>query len=160
MGDCNHLLNLKSNKMARQVVSQNDLLKIRSLEVPDAQSAGISSNKPDVYIDRLLKYIPTEIVAVFILVQGLVLKLDQDSDPVKPILWGLFLLFAVLTPLYLWRILKVKKITQLVISLVAFVVWVFALGGPFTTLGWYDPLYGEILLPVFTLVIALIVAEK
>ena len=111
-------------------------------------------------MDRLLKYIPAEIVTVFILVQGLVMQMDHDSDPFKPVLWGLFLLFVLLTPLYLWRILKVKKITQLVISLVAFVVWVFALGGPFTTLSWYDPLYGEILLPVFTLVIALIVAEK
>ena len=161
MGDRNHILNLKSNKMARQVVSQNDLLKIRSLDqVPDDQSAVVSQNDPDDYIDRLLKYIPTEIVAVFILVQGFVMKLDHASDPFKPILWGVFLLFAVLTPLYLWRILKVKKIIQLVISLVAFVVWVFALGGPFTTLGWYDPLYGQILLPIFTIVIALVVVEK
>ncbi len=138
--------------MARQVVSQNDLLKI--------QSTRASSTKSDGYIDRLLKYIPTEIVAVFLLVQGLVMKMDHASDPFKPMLWGVFLLFAVFTPLYLWRILKVMKITQLVISLVAFVVWVFALGGPFTTLGWYDLLYGEILLPIFTIVIALVVAEK
>lgn len=142
--------------MARQVVSQSDLKIVRSLDQP----VGSSTTKADGYLERLLKYIPAEIVAVFILVQGLVEQMDHDSDPFKPILWGVFLVFAILTPLYLWRIQKVTKITQLVISLVAFVVWVFALGGPFTTLEWYVPIYGEILLPIFTLVIAIVVAEK
>ncbi len=152
--------------MARQVVSQNDLKTLRSLDqVPDVQPADdqpvvSSTTKADGYLDRLLKYIPAEIVTVYILVQGLVMQLDHDSDPFIPILWGVFLVFSLLTPLYLWRIQKVTKITQLVISLVAFAVWVFALGGPFTTFGWYDPIYGEILLPVFTLVIAIVIAEK
>jgi len=39
------------------------------------------------------------------------------------------------------------------------VVWVFALGGPFALCGWYNPVYGSILLPVFTLLVAIWEAE-
>ena len=147
--------------MARQVISQKEVSVMQSLDRdPGVQPATPPAVEADAFVDRLLKYIPAEIVAVFILVQGLIMQMDPDTDSYKPIFWGVFLLFAVLTPLYLWRLQNVKKITQLVISLVAFVVWVFALGGPFTTLVWYDPLYGEILLPIFTIIIAIVVAEK
>ena len=147
--------------MARQVITSNDLIRIRTLDQQsDKPSNGTPEAKADRYMDRLLKYIPAEIVAVFILVNGLVEKLDHNAAEYLPILWGVFILFSVLTPLYLLRIQKVKKIVQLLISLVSFLVWVFALGGPFLTLGWYNPIYGEILLPVFTIIIALVVAEK
>ena len=147
--------------MARQVITSNDLTRIRTLDQQsDKSSNGTPEAKADRYMDRLLKYIPAEIVAVFILVNGLVEKLDHNAAEYLPILWGVFILFSVLTPLYLLRIQKVKKIVQLLISLVSFLVWVFALGGPFLTLGWYNPIYGEILLPVFTIIIALVVAEK
>ena len=44
---------------------------------------------------------------------------------------------------------KVLKLQQHIISFLSFVVWVFALGGPFLLFSWYNPLYGEILLPVY-----------
>jgi hypothetical protein len=60
-----------------------------------------------------------------------------------------------MTPLYLFFVQKVKKAKQLILSTLSFAVWVFALGGPFTLLSWYDPLYGALLLPVFTFTISL-----
>jgi hypothetical protein len=51
------------------------------------------------------------------------------------------------------------KLQQHVISLFSFVVWAFALGGPFALCGWYNPVYGSILLPVFTLLVAIWEAE-
>ncbi len=147
--------------MARQVISQKEVLEMQSLDRDSgAQPSTPPAVEADAYVDRLLKYIPAEIVAVFILVKGLILKLQTTSESFEPIYWGVFLLFVILTPLYLWRLQKVSKATQLIISSIAFVVWVFALGGPFTTLGWYNPLYGEILLPIFTIIIAIVVAEK
>jgi hypothetical protein len=52
--------------------------------------------------------------------------------------------------MYLWRIQKVKKKAQLAVSTVAFVVWVFALGGAFEYLVWYEPFIGSVALVVFT----------
>ncbi len=112
----------------------------------------------DNYVDRLFKYIPAELVAGYIFVLG-VMKRLTDTGEIRILQWLLFLIFCILTPLYLWRVQKVRKLQQHVISLLSFVIWVFALGGPFALYSWYNPLYGEILLPVFTLVIAVWEAE-
>lgn len=39
---------------------------------------------------------------------------------------------------------------QVLISTIAFVVWVFAIGGPFASLDWYKPVYGGIALILVT----------
>ncbi len=112
----------------------------------------------DVYFDRLLKYIPAEVVACYIFVLGIIEKLGGAQE--KSIFhWVIFLVFCLITFFYLRKILHVGKIQQLAISVVAFVVWVFALGGPFALFAWYNPLYGAILLPVYTLAIAIWEAE-
>ncbi len=112
----------------------------------------------DGYFDRLFKYIPAELVAGYIFVLG-VMKQVTDTGEVRILQWILFSVFCILTPLYLWRIQKVKKIQQHIISLLSFIVWIFALGGPFALYSWYNPVYGQILLPVFTLGIAIWEAE-
>ena len=113
----------------------------------------------DGYFNRLFKYIPAELVAGYIFVLGVVKQLT-DAGEIRIFQWLLFIIFCILTPLYLWRVQKVLKLQQHLISLFSFVVWVFALGGPFALSGWYNPVYGSILLPVFTLVVAIIEAEK
>ena len=108
---------------------------------------------PDSYTDRLTKYIPAEVVALYLTIDALV-----RSSPHFPVAlyWAVFLFCLFGTYLYLWRIEKVRKKLQLHISGSAFVVWVFAIGGPFAHLGWYDPIYAGILLPMFTFSVALI----
>jgi hypothetical protein len=145
--------------MAREILTLNDIRKINSsgeaLKMPPDATVPTGSDK---YIDRLFKYIPAEIVAGYIFVLGI---MTRFTDPVKirTLHWILFLVFCLITPLYLRRIQKVRKLQQHIISLASFIVWVFALGGPFAQYNWYDPLYGEILLPVFTLIAAIWEAE-
>ena len=145
--------------MAREVLTQKDILRINS-EGPDTKlpSASTVETGSDKYIDRLFKYIPAELVAGYIFVLGVMTRLQGQAEAVV-FQWIIFIIFCVLTPLYLWKIQKVKKLQQHIISLLSFAVWVFALGGPFTLYGWYNPVYGEILLPVFTLTIAIWEAE-
>jgi hypothetical protein len=47
-------------------------------------------------------------------------------------------------------------ITQAAIATVSFAIWVFAVGGPFATMSWYDSLYGALVLIAYTLVIGLV----
>ncbi len=142
--------------MPREIITTSDLKKLRE--------SGVDSQVPttipaaDTYVDRLFKYIPAELVAGYIFVTG-VLKQLTDAGEIRILQWLLFLVFCGLTPLYLWRIQKVKKVQQHLISTLSFIVWVFALGGPFSLYGWYNPVYGQILLPVFTLVVAIWEAE-
>jgi hypothetical protein len=144
----------------RQVLTISD---IRKLSKSDKES-GVSDSKSyhdtkDGYFDRLFKYIPAEMVAGYIFVLGTVNQLSEFREIIT-VQWVLFILFCILTPLYLWRVQKVIKLHQQIISLILFAVWVFSLGGPFAGYNWYNPLYGALLLPVFTLVVAIIEAEK
>ena len=146
--------------MPRQVITQKDIQQYHKSGMTPAGPAGatIPIGK-DQYTDRLLKYIPAEAVACYIFVLSVMQRLS-DPTVIKVVQWSVFVLFCILTFLYLWRVLKVRKVQQLAISIIAFIVWVFALGGPFALLTWYNPLYGEILLPVYTFIIAIWEAEK
>lgn len=145
--------------MNRQIVTSRDIIQAKETEGTTSGPAGSTDQgTKDVYFDRLLKYIPAEVVACYIFVMGLIERLGAPRE--KSIFhWVVFSVFCFITFFYLRKILHVRKVQQLAISLVAFVVWVFALGGPFTLFSWYNPLYGAILLPVYTLVIAIWEAE-
>ena len=142
--------------MTREVITARDIQKFSQSGSESKFPAG--SVTQDGYFDRLFKYIPAELVAGYVFVLGVVKQLTNTGE-IKVFQWSLFIVFCVLTPLYLWRVQKVKKLQQHIISLLSFVVWVFALGGPFELSGWYNTVYGAILLPVFTLVIAIWEAE-
>jgi len=113
--------------------------------------------KPDDYITRLLKYVPSEVIVLYLTLDPLVRPANSTSQLDHVVLhWAIFICGILLTPIYLIRIQKVKKRSQLMISSLAFVVWVFAIGGPFVYLSWYKPFYGGILLPFYTTIIPLL----
>ena len=146
--------------MSREIFTRMDA--VRFQESGPASPGTYAATLPaagDRYSDRLLKYVPAEAVVCYLFVLGVMEKLSGE-DEIRIFQWSVFVAFCILTAMVLWRVLKVRKIMQIVISVIAFVVWVFALGGPFALLPWYDPIYGEILLPVFTFAIALIEPEK
>lgn len=146
--------------MAREILTTRDILKyIQSDTAAKFPAETAYPVTKDGYFDRLFKYIPAEIVAGYIFVLGLLKQLTNTGE-VRILQWLLFIIFCILTPLYLWRVQKVLKLQQHIISVLAFIIWVFALGGPFTLFAWYNPVYGAILLPVFTLLAAIIEAEK
>jgi hypothetical protein len=95
----------------------------------------------DDFLARLVKYIPTEIVGLYVAAAGFVPQ--QANHLPDPLLWWVFGACAVLTPVYLWRVTrdpiqgKGPLWIQIILGSVAFVVWVFALPGPFVLLPWY-----------------------
>ncbi|WP_413176291.1 hypothetical protein [Anabaena azotica] len=115
-------------------------------------------SKLDGYFDKLLKYIPTEIVGGWIAITGLIKS--ASNIPTNAILWILFIIFTGLTIAYILQQTSESKkppaIKQTTISAIAFIVWVFALGEPFNTLSFYKPIYGSILLVLYNLTIPLI----
>ncbi|HNR41700.1 MAG TPA: hypothetical protein PKL65_05675 [Bacteroidales bacterium] len=145
--------------MAREIISAGDIRRLKQEAAASKTDGKGAQPARDSYSDRLFKYIPAELVAGYIFIQGILKNIPQGREALI-LQWIVFGLFCLLTPLYLRRIQKVFKIQQLLISLLSFVVWCFALGGPFALSGWYDPVYGQILLPVFTLAAAIWEAEK
>lgn len=117
----------------------------------------------DTYWDRVIKYIPSDIVAAWTVVTGLI-----NTDPTAPqntLLWIFFVIFILVTALWVWKQTsehnKPTAISQITVSSLSFVVWVFALGGPFATLeGFYRPLYGSLVLVVYSLIVGLVVPKE
>jgi hypothetical protein len=120
-------------------------------ESPQADRVAVQGpQEPDKYRDRLFKYIPGEVVTLYLFLGATV----ADKKNPHFLVWLIFFVGLIATPFYLRVIQKVSAPIQLVISTVAFAVWVFALGGPFSDLDWYKPVYGAVVLPVFTFFVA------
>jgi hypothetical protein len=111
--------------------------------------------KVDNYTSRLLKYIPAEVIALYVTLDAIIRSSENISIWIY---WSVFIFGVVATYLYLNRVEKVTKQIQLLISAGAFMVWVFAIGGPFSHLAWYQPIYGGLLLPIYTFLAAIIEA--
>jgi hypothetical protein len=131
----------------REIVTQK-AISTRALKAVGTQA--------DEYVDRVIKLIPGEVVALYITLAGILAASGQNTST---IFWLIFIVCLIGTPLYLSKISKVGNVVQIVISTVAFAVWVFALGGPFATLSWYVPVYGALLLPVFTFFVPMVMEK-
>jgi hypothetical protein len=104
------------------------------------------------YQDRMLKLIPTEIIAAYMALQGVV--------PTAYAKWATLaaaVILVALTPLYLTRLQQVRRTGQVVMTTIAVVVWLYTLGGPFQYWGLYQPWIGSVLLVLWTLVVPLVV---
>lgn len=132
--------------MSRQIISKNEYLQIKNANIKPVI-------KQDNYLERLFKYIPSEIVLLYITCEKIILSQAKISIGLY---WFISGFCFVITPIYLLIVMKVRKIPQLIISTLSFAVWVFALGGPFNFLTWYKPLYGALTLPIFTFLISFI----
>ncbi|MEH2457497.1 hypothetical protein [Nostoc sp.] len=135
----------------------------RRIVATQAQSIN-SDQKIDTYFDRVVKYIPTDVVALWVTVTGLI-KGSKDV-PTDTLLWITFAFGIFLTVAWTLKTTgepkKPPAITQTAISTGAFIVWVFALGEPFATTfqGFYKPLYGSLLMIAYTSIVPLIIPPE
>lgn len=127
---------------------------------------GVGGPNLDSFSARVVKYIPAEVVAAWITVSSLMKPSSTTTPPPEPdytVMWIVFAVFLVLTALWTWRTTQVPGApvakTQILISMVSFAVWVFALSGPFASIKAIAarPALGGIALIIWTLVAGLIV---
>jgi hypothetical protein len=118
-------------------------------------------NAADDYLSRVLKHIPSEIVMAYVAIDGVPrtsynANVWTERQTLLKLLWIILAALTILTPFWLWRVMRVRRLAQLFISTLSVPVWLFALGGPFALLDWYEPAFGAIVLPLYTLVIPII----
>jgi hypothetical protein len=110
----------------------------------------------DSYFEKLVKYIPADIVAGYVAISGILT--EHNNQPLW-LTWSVFGVLLGLTPLYVcYRKTEppgfvFSKTFHWVTACIAFTAWVFALGGPFATFTWYQPYLGSIVLILTTLII-------
>lgn len=119
--------------------------------------AGGGPTPPDTYFDKVVKYVPSDIVGAWVAATGVINS--AAGIPTVPLLWICFIAGIGFTAWWKYRQTALRK--QMWISTGAFVVWVFAVpGGPFTHLAWYHPVYGSLLLIAYTLATARVDADR
>ncbi|KPL13711.1 MAG: hypothetical protein AMS23_00660 [Bacteroides sp. SM1_62] len=102
------------------------------------------------YKTKLLKLIPSEIVAAYILIVGII--------PADYKYWGTLItavIMLVLIPFYLRRLYDVKRLGQIIYIMIAFIIWIYTLGEPFRQWGIWQEWIGSALLVLYTLTIPL-----
>jgi len=120
--------------------------------------------KIDNYFDRIIKYIPADIIGAWIATVGIVSSFAAHDTPKNTILWIAFVIGIIFTAIWTWKQTKAPgkpvATTQIIISIGAFVVLVFALGEPFNDLSWYDPGYGSLSLIFYALFVGMITPSE
>lgn len=144
--------------MNRNIITKRDIQKYRNkdnnfISTFESETAIKleSDYLPDNYTSKLLKYIPAEVIALFLFLDSIVSSIQNNEI----ISWIVFVFCLLGTYFYAFRILKIEKKSQIFISLIGFCVWAFALGGPFENLNWYinNEYLRGIVLPMYTFLI-------
>lgn len=105
------------------------------------------------YLERVVQLIPAEVVAAHLTIQGLVYNQIRIRDVALEISAGVLF---VLLPLYLWR-LGVTSKKQIALTMGSFLIWVLAVSLPVHQRSGLDPLWGSIILVLWTTVIPVLV---
>jgi len=108
------------------------------------------------FLTAVLKLIPSEVVAVYLFLQGVLPNRLLPHLVVAGVL-------VVLTPLYLRFAMGVSSGAQLVVSTLSTVIWIYALGqGPvrFLKPPLYEPWYGSAALAIWTLVPPMLLYQR
>jgi hypothetical protein len=111
-------------------------------------------NDTQEYKDKLLKLIPSEIVAAYLVILGILngqAIIIKDSDITQIVQWVVFGFMLALTPIYLRKFQNVIKLSQLFLTSISFIVWSYSLGGPFSASQLYNSTIASILLILWTL---------
>jgi len=125
----------------------------RRIVTSQSQSLRLEAASVDGYWDRLVKYVPVEIVAAWVALIPLLETLNTAAN------WLVFSIMLVIAFVWILR-LTGSSYTQAAISAVSFGVWAFALdSGPFAQIP-REPAWGSVVLVLTTLVFALIVPKE
>jgi hypothetical protein len=115
-----------------------------------ASRVGLADDRPQLatqmlpeedFLGRLLKYIPAEIVGLYLAARGVVPTKSGADDDATTVLWIIAAACWLLVPIYMWvattRNGQKPLLVQIALATVAFPVWVFAIAGaPVSSLTW------------------------
>jgi hypothetical protein len=142
--------------MRRDIITAADAeLAERQLEAGVVRESVPAAPAPDQWFEQLIKYIPAEAVSLYLALDGLVRSIDMGAVERQVWLGAALLLSMILEWLYLKRVWRVSRNSQIAVSTLAMLTYVFALGGVFSTFAFYKPWQGTMALVVTTAFLAL-----
>ena len=104
--------------------------------------------------EKLLKFSPTETVGTCLAALGM-LSAMEPGNLQTILLWVVFAAGLLATPFWLIYKMDMRKPLQVIVSTLAFIVWMMTIdGGPFTTIPGYQLVIGSVALIIFSGLIA------
>lgn len=127
-----------------------------------ALQAGGTGVPADGYFDKIVKSIPSQVIAFYtaaiVWLGGQPLPATSNTPNSK--LWIAFAVGLILTPILTWHqtkeLNKPPAYVQIAVATVSFVVWAFASGGPFASLGFWDTGIATVVLAAYTIALGVI----
>ena len=113
------------------------------------------ASQEDTARERLLKFVPIETVGAYTAIEAALKTAEDGGKEVSDLLvWFVVVFLTGFTALYLRRFQDVRRISQLLVSMAAFVVYALTIGGVFATqVVKIEPLYQLIILVLVGLVL-------
>jgi RsiW-degrading membrane proteinase PrsW (M82 family) len=109
---------------------------------------------PDDLAEKILKYVPADVLALFITVDGVI---SAATDLPQTFSWLIFIAFIFITVLVKYKLTSddnsPPEWDQIIVAAAAFPIWVLAYGGPFKYLPWYNQAYGAVLVLISTFIV-------
>lgn len=116
----------------------------------------ITRQDEDSFRERLLKHIPSEIIGVYLAVNGM---LSGNENTPSWIYWIIFGVLVILCPIWLRFGQNVLKWWQLMMSTIAFIIWSMTMPGAWDIVP-YAAVIGGALVVIYSGIIAPIVAKN
>jgi hypothetical protein len=117
---------------------------------PAIKNTGEGEDGLKAYLDRLLKLIPAEVLSLYLVGTGVI---PQDKI-VASIIWTIFCFGAVGVVKAFGTSDRANKIapdrTHVALSMIAFVIWIYSMGGPFAYFHLHQAYIGSLLILAFT----------
>ncbi len=132
----------------RNIITEADTVRLRAVSAPMPSA--------DDYLTKLLKYLPLEVLGVYLFLATLIKQNVTGRSELDAWLLGLLVFAVIVTCLYDFFVLRVKRAIQIIMSGIGIAVYVLASGDWFATTSWYHPWYGTAALPIYALLIQFI----
>jgi hypothetical protein len=124
------------------------------IERPDMEARAAAAGEPQgdfrFYLDRLMKMIPAEVIGLYVVGSGLI----PAGQPIALAVWAVVCLAGVLLVRAYGTADPQRGLSpdwmHVAISAVAFVIWVYSLGGPFEAANLHMPYVGSLLVLAWT----------
>lgn len=105
-----------------------------------AASAEAKEKKSTSYSERLIKFIPAEVLAGYVSVSPLMGTIPSHAGKIAFVAALVVLCLAAIPIHYRTLLGRSKRARKhILISQVAFLAWAYGIGGPFIVLGWHHP---------------------